>query len=137
MWRLKMLKNSARKSMAAVSPKRRVFLPRVKSSFRPPNVRAPERERGSLPKVRLAVGENALGFQNGVVAVLKFELLFVCLTPGTTFTRAIPVKLHPANRTSPAVPPQGLYTVVGVPDLYDPTPATYQPPATRSTTPPS
>src|SRR2546430_10372027 len=53
------------------------------------NVRAPDRERGSLPKVKLAGTVNALGFQNGVVAVLKFELLFVWLTPGTTFTRAI------------------------------------------------
>src|SRR6266851_129646 len=138
MWRLKMLKNSALKSMVAVSPKRRVFLPRVKSSFRPPKVRALERERGSLPNVKGVGTVNALGFQNGVVAVLKFELLFVWLIPGTTFTRAIPVKLHPANKTLLAeVALQGPYTVVGVPDLYDATPATYQPPATRSTTPPS
>src|SRR5216683_653478 len=117
MWRLKMLKNSARKSMAALSPNKRVFLPRVKSSLRPPNVRALESERGSLPKVKAPGSVNALGFQKGVEAVLKFELLFVWLTPGTTFTRAIPVKWHPANNTSPAVPPQGPYTVVGVPDL--------------------
>ena len=117
MWRLKMLKNSARKSMAACSPKRRVFLPNVKSSFRPPKVRALERERGSLPKVKGAGTVNALGFQKGVEAVLKFELLFVWVTPGTMFTRAIPVKWHPANNTSPAVPPPLPYTVVGVPDL--------------------
>src|SRR6266550_6644510 len=102
---------------SVTAPKRRVFLPKVKSSLRPPKVRAPERERGSLPKVKAPGTVNALGFQNGVVAALKFELLFVWVTPGTTFTRAIPVKWHPANNTSPAVPPQGPYTVVGVPDL--------------------
>src|SRR5437879_10490841 len=118
MCRLKILKNSARKSMAAFSPNKRVFLPSVKSSFRPPKVRALERERGSLPKVKGAGTVNALGFQNGVAAVLKFELLFVWLSPGTTFTRAIPVKLHPANKTLLAeVSLQGPYTVVGVPDL--------------------
>src|SRR5437667_8950074 len=117
MCRMKILKNSARKSMAAFSPNKRVFLPSVKSSFRPPKVRALERERDSLPKVKEAGTVNALGFQNGVEAVLKLELLFVWLTPGTTFTRAIAVKWHPANSTSPAVPPQGPYTVVGVPDL--------------------
>src|SRR5438034_4385472 len=100
MCRLKMLKNSARKSMAAFSPKRRVFFPRVKSSLRPPNVRAPDRERGSLPKVKLAGTVNALGFQNGVVAVLKFELLFVWLTPGTTFTRAIRSEEHTSELQS-------------------------------------
>src|SRR2546430_3108944 len=99
MWRLKMLKNSARKSIAAFSPKRRVFLPKEKSTLRPPKVRAPERERGSLPKVKAPGTVNALGFQNGVVAAFKFELLFVCVTPGMTFTLAIPVKRYPENNT--------------------------------------
>src|SRR2546430_10626158 len=72
--------------------------------------RSPERERGSLPKVKAPGTVNALGFQNGIVAALKFELLFVWVTPGATFTRAIPVKWHPANNASPAVPPQGPYT---------------------------
>src|SRR2546422_11670968 len=117
MWRLTLLKSSARKSIAAFSPERRVFLPKVKSSLRPATVRAPERERGSLPKVKAPGTVNAVGFQNGVVAALKFELLFGWVTPGTTFTRAIPVKWHPANNKSPAVPPQGPYTLVGGPAL--------------------
>src|ERR1700682_2016245 len=119
MCRLKMLKNSARKSMVPFSPNRRVFLPKEISSFRPPKVRARERERGSLPNVRGAASVKAAGLKNGVVLVLKFELLFVWATPGTTLTRAIPVPAdaQPPNKTSPAVPLQGPYTVVGVPDL--------------------
>ncbi len=117
MWRLKMLKNSALKSMVARSPNIRVFLPKVKSSFRPPNVRAPARDLPSLPKVRGPATVNAAGLKNGVDAGLKFEPLLVSATPWTTFTRAIPVKWQPANRTSPAVPPHGPYTAVGFPDL--------------------
>src|SRR5260221_8129065 len=115
MWRLKTLKNSARKSRVAVSPTRRIFLPKVKSSFRPPNERAPDRDRGSLPKVNWAGKVNAAGFQNGVVAGLRVRL-FTWLTPGTTLTRAIPVWLHPPNKMSPAVPSHRAYTVVGVPE---------------------
>src|SRR5580704_4068892 len=106
MCRLKTLKKEARKSSVVFSPMRRVFFPRVKSSFRVPNVRALERERGSLPNVKGAASVKAAGFQNGVVAVLKFDL-FVSGTPGTTFTRATPVNSHPANKTAPAVPPHG------------------------------
>src|ERR1700723_1334277 len=112
-----MLKNSARKSTVARSPKSLVFLPNVKSSSRLPNVRAAARDRGSSPNVKGSAAENAAGFQKGVLKGLKLALLFVCFTPGMTFTRAAPVKWHPANKTSPAVPPQGPYTSVGVPDL--------------------
>src|SRR6184192_2673254 len=104
MCRLKMLKKEARKSMAPFSPKRRVLFPKVKSSFRLPKVRAPQRDLGSLPKVRGAGTLNAAGFQKGVVMGLKLALL-VSLTAGMTLTRAIPVRWHPANKTSPAVPP--------------------------------
>src|SRR5580658_10390303 len=117
MWRLNMLKNSARKSIVAFSPKILVFLPRVKSSSRPPKVRAAERDRGSLPNVNGSASENAAGFQNGVVKGFRLELLLVSLTPGTTFTRAAPVNSHPPNKTAPAVFPHGPYTSVGVPDL--------------------
>src|SRR6202011_4701460 len=110
-----MLKNSARKSMTAFSPKRWVFLPSVKSSFLPAKVRALASERGSVPKGKGAASENAAGFQNGVVSGLKLDL-FVCATPGITLTRAAPVKWHPANKTSPAVPPHGPYTSVGSPE---------------------
>src|ERR1700724_3991134 len=129
-----MLKNSARKSMTAFSPKSRVFLPSVKSSFLPAKVRALASERGSLPNVKGAGCVKAAGFQNGVVMGLKLDLL-VCATPGTTLTRAAPVKWQPANKTSPAVPPHGPYTSVGWPDLYWVTPETYHPPSTRSVTP--
>ena len=88
-----MLKNSARKSIVAFSPKSLVFLPKVKSSSRLPNVRALERDRGSLPNVKGAATENAAAFQKGVVIGLKFDLL-VSFTPGMTFTRAAPVKWH-------------------------------------------
>src|SRR5579864_4087060 len=94
MWRLKMLKNSARKSRFALSPNNRVFLPRVKSSFRPPNERAPASVRRSLPKVSgrpdpaVFTSEKAAELKNGVVAGLKLLLLLVRRTPGTTFTRA-------------------------------------------------
>src|ERR1700704_4246027 len=115
MCRLNILKNSARKSMTAFSPKSRVFLPSVKSSFLPAKVRALASERGSLPKVKGAASVNAAGFQNGVVMGLKFDLL-VWGTPGTTLTRAAPVKWHPANKTSPAVHPHGPYTSVGSPE---------------------
>src|SRR3982074_3208116 len=126
MWRLKMLKNSARKSTVAFSPKSRIFLPSVTSSLRLPKVLALERERGSLPKVKGSGMANAGGFQKGVVSGLKPELLLVCLMPGMTFTRAAPVKGHPANKTSPAVPLHCAYTSVGVPALYDKMVEAYQ-----------
>src|SRR6266436_3173455 len=111
MCRLNILKKEARKSMVAFSPKRRVFFPSVKSSFFPPNERASGRDRPSLPNVHVVPGVaqfagdvKAAGFQNGVVAGLKFDL-FVCGTPRTTLTRApAPVVLHPPNKTSSAVP---------------------------------
>src|SRR5882757_1106766 len=98
-----MLKNSARKSTTAFSPNILVFLPSVKSSSRLPNVRAAARDRGSLPNVKGATvgsfetSEKAAGFQKGDVKGLRLELLFVSRTPGMTFTRAAPVKWHPAN----------------------------------------
>src|SRR5215469_5640367 len=106
MCRLKTLKNEARKSTEPFSPMIRVFLPNVKSSLRPPKVRAPARDRGSLPNEKAAGTVKAAGFQKGVFVGLKLALL-VSFMPGTTLTRAIPVKWHPANKTSPAVPPHG------------------------------
>src|SRR5260370_38108534 len=104
MWRLNRVKKEAWRSIVALSPIRGVCFPIVRSSFLPPNARADDKERGSLPNVRAAAGEKAAGFQNGVVAVLKFDL-FVCGTPGTMLTRApAPVGLQPPTKTSPAVP---------------------------------
>src|SRR6202040_2788366 len=111
MCRLNRLKKEAWKSIIAFSPIRCVFLPIVKSSFFPPNERAVDKDRGSLPKVQVVAdvaeftaGVNAAGFQNGVVVALQFDLL-VCGTPGTMFTRAgAPATLQPPNNTSPAVP---------------------------------
>src|SRR6267142_228234 len=117
MCRLNMLKNSARKSAVALSPKSLVLLPSVKSSFFDALKRALASERGSLPNVRGPATEKAAGFQNGVLKGLKPEPLLVWRTPGTILTLADPVKWHPANKTSPAVPPQGPYTSVGFPDL--------------------
>src|ERR1039458_8273293 len=107
-----MLKNSARKSTIAFSPKSRVFLPNVKSSSRLPNVRAEARDRGSLPNVKGPASENATGFQNGVVKGFSLEQLSASFPRGIKFARAAPVKWHPPNKTSPAVPPQGPYTSV-------------------------
>src|SRR5271156_6911101 len=136
MWRLKMLKNSARKSKVAYSPQSRVFLPKERSSLRVPKNRAPERERGSFPNVNGAGIENAFAFQNEVVLGLKLELLLVSATPGITLTRAAPVKWQPANKTSPAVPPHELYTSVGCPDAYIKIPDEYHPPRNAPETPP-
>src|SRR5436190_20545047 len=91
MWRLKMLKNSARKSIVARSPTMFVFLPSVKFSFRPPKVRALARVLGSFPKVNGAGAANALALKKGVVNGSRSPRL-VCFTPGITFTRALPVK---------------------------------------------
>src|SRR5260370_39187031 len=100
MWRLNILKKEAWKSIVAFSPIRCVFFPIVRSSFLPPNARAVDKERGSLPNVRPAAGEKAAGFQNGVVVGLKFDL-FVWETPGTMLTLApAPVVLQPPNKTS-------------------------------------
>src|SRR5690348_9811096 len=109
MCRLNMLKKEAWKSSVAFSPIRCVFFPIVKSSFLPPNARAVDKERGSLPNAhaevaQFAAGVNAAAFQNGVVVGLKFDL-FVWGTSETILTRApAPVTLHPPNKTSPAVP---------------------------------
>src|ERR1700676_995917 len=111
MCRLNILKKEAWKSIRAFSPMRCVFFPMVKSSFLPPNDRAVPRDRGSLPNVQVVddeaqfvAGVKAAGFQNGSVPGLKFDML-VCRMPGTMLTRApAPVRLHPPNRTSPAVP---------------------------------
>src|SRR2546430_651937 len=101
MCRLNILKKEARKSIMAFSPRRRVFFPSVKSSFRPPNERARGSERGLLPNVKGAAAVNAAGFQNGMVVGLKLDL-FVCGTPGTTLTRApAPVVLHPPTGHRP------------------------------------
>src|ERR1700730_17225498 len=117
MCRLNMLKNSARKSAVAFSPKRRVFLPSVKSSFLSALNRALARERGSLPNVRGAGIAKAAVFQNGVVRGLKPEPLLVWRTPGTMLTLLAPVKWHPANKIEPAVLGlQLLYTSVGLPE---------------------
>src|SRR5208282_3820809 len=116
MWRLKMLKNSARKSKVAYSPQSRVFLPKERSSLRVPKNRAPERERGSSPNVNGAGIANAEAFQNEVVLGLKLELLFVSGTPERTLTRAAPVNSQPPNKTAPAVPEHEEYTSVGCPE---------------------
>src|SRR5258708_19355966 len=97
MWRLNMLKKEAWKSIVAFSPIRCVFFPIVRSSFLPPNARADDKERGSLPNARAAAGEKAAGFQNGVVVGLKFDL-FVWATPATLLTLPPPpVFLPPPN----------------------------------------
>src|SRR4051794_40551995 len=127
MCRLNALKNSALKSRVARSAIL-VFLPIVKSSFLPANSRACGSDRPSLPKVKGAANENAASLKKPVLSGLKLELLFVCFTPGTTLTRARPVKLHPANNTfSAEVVEHGPYTSVGIPDLYERIPETDQP----------
>src|SRR5438105_15086095 len=100
-----MLKNEARKS---ITPRSAILVcfPIVMSSFRPPKERALARVLGSLPKVKGAGAEKAFALKKGVVNGFRSRP-FDCLTPGMTFTRALPVKLHPAKRTSPAVPAQG------------------------------
>ena len=100
-----------------------------------------------------ANGEGARVLEGGRISANLFSTLGVAPALGRAFTEdeeqpghRVAILSHELWVSDFAASPSAIgqtvkisdepYTVVGVPDLYDATPATYQPPKTRSTTPP-